>query len=196
MDVSVILRDAARDLATVLDRAWTNLPWAAEVKAEAWSAKDQKLHSSLLAYTFAGAESAHAWLRLAEDFVATQIVAFLGEVFAQLRGLLTFVTASLLLLLFAVSSYPFRPQRLMTLYLWSVTLAVALGSLVIFVQMNRNDLLSRIAGTEPRRLTFDRGFLLNVGTYAVIPILGLLATVVPGVGGLSSALQGVLRVFR
>ena len=48
--------------------------------------------------------------------------------------------------------------------------------------MDRNPTLSRIGGTTPGQVTFDRAFLTKLLTYAGIPILGLVATQFPASG--------------
>jgi hypothetical protein len=50
------------------------------------------------------------WLTLGEQFLATRAVTFLSYIFCQLQCLLFFVVAGLLLMLMAVTSYPFQPK--------------------------------------------------------------------------------------
>jgi hypothetical protein len=42
--------------------------------------------------------------------------------------------------------------------------------------------LSRIGGTTPGQVTFDRAFLPKLATYIGVPVLGLVATQFPAVG--------------
>src|SRR5262249_39422039 len=56
-----------------------------------------------------GLGPAREWVRLAENFVATQIVLYVSQFFVHLRNLLLSVTVGTLLLLLAATSYPFQP---------------------------------------------------------------------------------------
>ena len=55
-----------------------------------------------------------------------------------------------------------------------------MGSLIaVLVQMNRNEVLSRIAHTEPGQITWNGPFILNLFTFAVIPLVTLLSSEIP-----------------
>jgi hypothetical protein len=57
----------------------------------------------------------------------------------------------------------------------------AVGATIrVMVQMNRNEVLSRIQRTEPGRLSWDGQFLLNLVTFGLIPLLTLLSSAFPG----------------
>ncbi|MBI4517867.1 MAG: hypothetical protein HY699_18830 [Deltaproteobacteria bacterium] len=137
-----------------------------------------------------------AWLLVAEDFVVLQVVVFIGYVFSHLRMLVLFLMAGVLLMLATVSSYPFEPQRLLMVFTWVVILAFVLAVVVVVVQVDRNELLSRLSHTDVNQVTFDATFVGRIVTYAVVPILGLLAANFPGMGGLFGVLQPLLRIFR
>jgi hypothetical protein len=141
-------------------------------------------------------QSVQVWVRLAEDYMAINVVGYISQVFVHLRNLLTFVTAGALLLLFIFTSYPLQPQRLVTIWIWAVILLIILGSLFVFIQAGRDEVLSRIAKTPPNRVTFDRTFISMVLTYGLLPLLGLLATLFPEAVGLFSWVEPVLRTFK
>jgi hypothetical protein len=147
-------------------------------------------------YLPASSIPAYLWTRLAEDIVAIQVATFVSMIFVHLRNLLTFVTAGALLMLLAVTSYPFQPQRLLTIFMWMVILTSVIGSLTVFIQAGRDEVLSRIAKTSPNRVTFDRTFMSMVVTYGLLPLLGLLATELPEIQGLFSWMEPVLRAFK
>jgi hypothetical protein len=56
-----------------------------------------------------------------------------------------------------------------------MTVAVA-AVILAMVQANRDDVLSRIAKTDPGRITWDAPFVLNACLFAVVPLITLLAT--------------------
>jgi hypothetical protein len=119
---------------------------------------------------------------LAEEFLASRVVAFLRHVFAQLRNLLLFVSFGLILLLGASTSYPFQPRQLLLTFQWIAVLSVVSVILAIFVQMDRDRVLSDIARTPPGRLTWSREFVTRLITFVVLPILGLASAQFPGAG--------------
>lgn len=50
------------------------------------------------------------------------------------------------------------------------------------LRFNRNEVLSRISGTTPNQLTFDSSFWMPIISYVGVPILAVLATLMPTVG--------------
>ncbi|MBI1816669.1 MAG: hypothetical protein HYR72_16955 [Deltaproteobacteria bacterium] len=136
------------------------------------------------------------WLLDAEDFVAIQVVTFLTQTFVHLRNLMVLTTIGALLLLLTITAYPFQPQRLLLLFIWVVILTIVGGVVMVFVQMNRNEVLSRITHTKPNKVSFDASFLSSILTYGVLPVLTLLATMFPQIGGLWSVLEPLTRVFK
>jgi hypothetical protein len=126
--------------------------------------------------------SAKKLLDRAETFVAIQVVSSLGPKFVHLGNLVEFATISILLISFAFASYPFQPQQLLVAFSLMLAGAVVLVLLVAIVQADRDPLLSRMGGTEPGRITLDRGFIGQVVTYGVVPIATVLATQFPTAG--------------
>jgi hypothetical protein len=136
------------------------------------------------------------WLQLAEDFVAINTVTYLSQYFVHLRNLVQFATVGLLLLLMTVSSYPFQPQHLLTIFVWTVIVVGLVGIVYVLVQMNRDELMSRISKTTPNKFTPDTDFFRGVATYAV-PLLGVLAAQFPEVWDLiRSLLDPILRALK
>lgn len=122
---------------------------------------------------------ARFWLRAAEEFAAVQVVDYVEWVLQHMRTLTWFLFLSLLLTTALLSSYPYEPQRVAKLVFFCV-LVVTVGALVyVMTDMNRDEVLSRIAKTDPGRITWDRGYLLNVAVIAVIPMLTLISSEVP-----------------
>jgi hypothetical protein len=143
------------------------------------------------------ASHAESWRMTAEDFVATQLVVFISQLFSHLRNFLTFLTVSLLLLLFAVRSYPFQPGRLLMVLVWIVGLTVVSTSLILFVQLDRDEVLSRIGKTVPGQVSWDRTFVSRVFVYGALPLLGLVAAEFPAIGNaLFSWLDPLLQVLH
>src|SRR5262249_6651793 len=121
---------------------------------------------------------AREWVAAAEDFVAIEIIRYVSQFFMQLRNLLTSLTVGSLLLLLAAAVYPFHPQSLLLLFLITLTGCVAAAMIVFLVQINRDELASRIARSTPNRFTPDFAFLQSTATY-VLPIVGALMVQFP-----------------
>jgi hypothetical protein len=119
------------------------------------------------------------WLRGAEEYVATRMVEYVEWVLRHLRVLALFMLLSLVLTTLLVSSYPYQPQSRLKLLLLLVLVGTVGSLIAVIVQMNRNEVLSRIAHTEPGQITWNGPFILNLFTFAVVPLLTLLSSEVP-----------------
>jgi hypothetical protein len=137
------------------------------------------------------------WRALAEDFVALEMVTYLSQYFVQLRNLLLFLTGGPLLLLFAVTSYPLQPQRLWLLFAGLIIVVVAVVAVRLFLQIERDDVVSRVTGGTPNRVDWLHGsFLANVMTYAVPLLAGFAAASTDLADLIHSWLDPVLQVLR
>ncbi len=127
--------------------------------------------------TFAG--PVRLWLRAAEEYAAVQMAQYLEWAMRQLRVLALFLLLSLLLTTGLLSSYPFYPQSLLKLVFFCLMLATVGSVVFVLMQANRDEVLSRLNQTEPGRVTWDTGFVLNLVTFGLVPFLTLLASEVP-----------------
>jgi hypothetical protein len=119
-------------------------------------------------------------LIVAEEFVALRFVDLIRYAGLQLRSLLSFVSTAFILSVLGLRTYPFLAHRTIG---WILTLIfVALGSavIVVFAQMDRDALLSRITDTQPGKL--DREFYFRLLSYGALPLLTILASQFPAVG--------------
>ncbi|HEX8243089.1 MAG TPA: hypothetical protein VF541_06330 [Longimicrobium sp.] len=119
------------------------------------------------------------WLRAAEEFAAVQVVDYLEWVLQQLRTLTVFLFVSLLLTTALLSSYPFQPQSLAKLVFLFVLLVTVSVLLYVMAALNRDAVLSLIAGTDPGRLSLDRSFIINALAVGVVPLLTLISSELP-----------------
>jgi hypothetical protein len=112
----------------------------------------------------------------------------------QLKNLIWFLFAGFLLMLVAVNSYPFQPREWILWFNWVVILVTVVSTMIVFVQMNRDSILSQLSDTAPGRLSWTREFITKVLVYGAIPILALLSAQFPEslrqVVASISALQG------
>ncbi len=134
-----------------------------------------------------------AWVALAESVAATQIVIYVSQFFVQLRNLVwaSVVTSSLLLL--AATSYPFHPEKLLLIGLIALS-AVGMASIIyVLVEMNRDEVVSRVTRTTPGKLSFDSGLLGSFFTY-IVPAAGILTAQLSG--SFRWLLEPLLRVMK
>jgi hypothetical protein len=129
------------------------------------------------------------WLVAAEDFVAGEIMRYLSQFTAQLRTLLTSLTLASLLLLLSVTVYPFIPQHQLVLGFTILAGLVAVAIGMFLVQLNRDELISRISGTPPNQFTPDLTFIQETASY-VLPIIAALVIQFPFV---TSALRSLFE---
>lgn len=127
----------------------------------------------------AAARGVQCWREAAEDFVAAQVVDYLDVVLQQFRRLAIFLFVSLLLTTLLLSAYPFHPQSLVKLVFLAVLAATVGSLLLVMTQMNSDATLSRIAGTDEGRITWDTPFVLNALLVAVVPLLTLFSSEFP-----------------
>ncbi len=121
------------------------------------------------------------WFALGEDFLTSRVAAFLSHVVPQLQNLVIFVTAGLLLMLLAVTAYPFEPKQLLLFFNTTVILVVVSTTLVVFVQMERETILSVLSDSEPGQISWNRDFVSRVAVYVILPIISLLGAQFPEV---------------
>ena len=133
-----------------------------------------------------------AWLRTCQSFVATVVALLISRYVRQFRYFLYAMTASVLVLLLALTSYPFEPHRLLLSCSWGIVCSVVGAGIWIFVELDRNTVISHIADTPPGKLTVNGAFAIRVVAWGLLPLLGLAATTYPEV---ANALYGMAEPF-
>lgn len=135
--------------------------------------------------------------RVIGSIVASAVAIIVTQYVRLVRHHVVHLTAAGLLLIAAISFYPFQPRGFFLLWAWLVVGAIAATSLSVFVELDRDVILSRIGRTVPGRFKVDSAFALRVLTYAVVPVLSLLASQHPEVARwIFSAFEPFLRVLR
>jgi hypothetical protein len=132
-----------------------------------------------------------------EEFFAVRLIAYLQQVFIQLRYWLMTTMGTGLLLIAGVAAYAFEPKRFAMLLAWGILSALGAATVAIFVQMSRDATLSAIGGTKAGKVTYDWPFVSSVLTYGVVPVLGLVASQFPFLGRwVVSLLDPLARLLR
>jgi hypothetical protein len=119
------------------------------------------------------------WVRPAESYLASCITGFLHQILAHLQNLALFVTLGMILLLLAITSYPFQPRELFLLFGWLLILTIVVVTLAVFAQMSRDKVLSELSGTAPGQVSWNRDFLFRLVLHGLLPILALLGAQFP-----------------
>jgi hypothetical protein len=119
--------------------------------------------------------------KLSENFVASQTVAHFNYVFMTLRYLFACTGSSVVFLLLATSSYPFRTQNMMMNFAWVLLLLFAALHLVMFMQMDQSEVLRAIANQQ-NKSTLNRAVVSQAIVFGVIPVLMFLGSKFPTLG--------------
>jgi hypothetical protein len=125
------------------------------------------------------AGAAAEWLESARTFVATVVTLLVHRHVRQFRFFMQVTIGCTLLLLFAVTSYPFEPYRMLLTFSWVVVLSVVASSLWIFVELDRNTLMSHVSGTPAGEVTLNWAFGLRLIGWGVIPLVSVAAAQYP-----------------
>jgi hypothetical protein len=132
------------------------------------------------------------WVKNAEAFAATVVALLINRHVRQLDYFVYTLLTSALLLMLGALSYPFEPHRLLLTWIWGLILAAAAAGIWIYIELDRNSLLSRIARTNPGELTLNRQFVLRVVTWGIVPLTAAAATQYPA---LANTLARIIAPF-
>lgn len=136
------------------------------------------------------------WRRAGGLFLASRVLGYTRGVLFQLRNLLGFGTAGMLVMLMAVSSYPFPRSDTLLRFSWMMMLGAVVVGTAIFIQMSRDRILSLLQGGTPGKIDWNSAFVGHLVVYALIPMLALLGVVFPPtldsiIRSLTSILPGI-----
>lgn len=116
---------------------------------------------------------------IGEIYVATRVIDFLRQVMPQLRTLALTSTFAMLLMLFAVSSYPFPTREHLLWFSWGMVIAAVVSILWMCFSLNRDRVVSLICGTTPGQIDWNATLLMQLVTHGLIPIIVLLGAAYP-----------------
>ncbi len=133
-------------------------------------------------------QPAPLWTAL-EQLLALRLVIYLHHVVVPLREALMFVSINLILLLLALNSYPFQPRDSIGVFIWISFLSAITLSGHVLLQMNRDPILSHVAGGEQGKLRWDSTFGRQFLLFVLAPLLTLLASKIPSLGWLPSVVS-------
>ena len=123
------------------------------------------------------------WFSRCERLVAFQMAFVLRDIVART---ITCLFAAMLCLTFLTAShllYSFNGRAsLLTVDLFAVG-GAALAAVWILVEMERDDVLSRLRATTPGRIDINWDFMKRIAVYGVLPLLAVITALFPEVGG-------------
>jgi len=120
------------------------------------------------------------YIRVAEECLTIRYVSLIRAVLVNLRYLMLFVTASFVLAIIGLNSYPFQPRQIINWCFTGVLILMGSGIIWVFAQMHRDAILSRITKTNASELGAD--FYIRIFTFGAIPVLTWLAYQFPDIG--------------
>jgi hypothetical protein len=116
-----------------------------------------------------------------EQYVCLFYLAFILVILQRIQTLVVAIAGLFIFVLASLGSYPFEPHlRLRSLMILLFFLILGVVGFV-YAQMFKNSTLSRITKTNPDELGLD--FWIRMGTFVVLPALGLLAAQFPEING-------------
>lgn len=114
-----------------------------------------------------------------EVYAASRVVDWLRQVMPHLQTLALSTTLAMIMMLFAIGSYPFPMSDGLLWFSWGVSL-VMVGSMVwMFLSTNRDRVMSLISGTTPGHTDWNLSLFVNLATHALLPLLVLLGAAFP-----------------
>jgi hypothetical protein len=131
----------------------------------------------------------------AETYVAMMVVLYASQYAVQLRNIGAFLVASPLLLLMA-TIYPFEPERFIDVFLWVSALLTYASLAFAYVQFDRHEFVSWVAGTKAHEFTLDWR-TASQAAIGILPLVGVLLTQFPDVSDfLYNYLGPIFRSLR
>ena len=131
---------------------------------------------------------------LAEEYVALIYVNFLVSVLLRLRTMVMCAAGMYVFIVLSINTYPFEPH--LALQSMAVVMLIVMGIAVgvVYAQMHRDNILSRLTSSKPGELGWD--FWLKLVSAGAIPVFSLLASQFPSIrqflfSWLEPALQAV-----
>jgi hypothetical protein len=132
---------------------------------------------------------------LAERFVALHYSSFILYGVRQIQNLLLFISSGFVLLMISLNCYSIQAPQFMGKLLLMLFLIIGASTLSCLVGLEKNLVLSRMAGSDPGKL--NTGFYLKIAAYGALPALSLLASEFPSISNfLLSWVEPSLEAFK
>jgi len=116
---------------------------------------------------------------LAEESLALYYVRYIRNVCLYMRYVLFFISAGFILALISLKSYPFQSEHALSWAVTAVFAALGIGVIKVFVEMEKDPVLSCLADTKEGKLS--GGFYVRLLSYGALPLFTLIAAQFPSV---------------
>lgn len=116
---------------------------------------------------------------VAEEFIALRHLMYMRYVFRHLRNLLGFVIGGFILAILATTVYPFQGERWLAFTGAVAFVILAIGVGMVFAQMDRDRIMSRITDTTGGRL--GSTFFVRIAQFGALPLATVIATQFPSI---------------
>jgi hypothetical protein len=132
---------------------------------------------------------------LAEESLSLYYLRYVRNVCLYMRYVLFFVSAGFILALISLKCYPFQPEHTISLAVTVVFAVLGIGVIKVFVEMEKDPVLSCLADTQEGKLS--GGFYLRLISYGALPVFTFIAAQFPSVARFFfSWIQPSLNAFR
>lgn len=119
------------------------------------------------------------WLERAQTLSMMPVAVLIRELLATVTQTLFLATGGVLLMVACLTSMPVHSRLTLVGVAWFDVFALSATALAIFVQADRDELLSRLTASPAGKVTWDVAFVSKVALYAGIPLLTLFVSQFP-----------------
>jgi hypothetical protein len=137
------------------------------------------------AATTDAADDTHQFVRAGADFVVLQMARYFVFVAVQIQRIAWTLSITMVLLLIAFNTYSVQAPQTVGRVMAACFLMIGFFVVRVFAGLERNPILSRIAGTRPGKLTWE--FYTHIAALGALPLIGVLAHLFPSVGSFLSS---------
>jgi hypothetical protein len=117
---------------------------------------------------------------LKEEIVGLRYLVYIRHVFRPLKDLLWLMVTGFVLSVASLHSYPFRGHRMIGLASVVILLLIGVGIGIVFAEMERDPILSRITETKANEL--GKNFYWRIVQFGALPLLTVFASQFPSLG--------------
>jgi hypothetical protein len=160
--------------------AFTSACWDTDVEAVLQD-NESGVQSSTSRGVTRGDSVSQKRLAACEQFLALQYTTFIQIVLVRIRTMIIAIGGVYVLLLVALSSYPFQPQVLIRVSLLILFVFVVATVGTVYAQMHRDATLSNITNSKG---SLGTDFWMKIISFVALPGLGLVASQFPELSNL------------
>jgi hypothetical protein len=134
-------------------------------------------------------------IAVAEQFLCVLYANFILVVLIRIRSLVLAIGGVYILLLLAVSVYPFEPKMVIRWLLIALLLYIVAIVGLVYAAMHRDPILSMLTDTKPGELGFD--FWVRMLSFVALPLFSLVVAQFPEMNSLiTSWLEPALQSIK